>query len=1005
MIRKRSLFILLLILSFVSSAIAGDKIFDEGIRIGTSDETKDGTVRYNGSNFQGYKSGWTNLDDTVAGGGAPSDSLYLTLGYDADLSGERLFTPGTGLSATDAGANSTYTLDVTLSPFSTTNLSEGSNLYFTDERTDDRVSSLIQNGTGLTWTYVDASNTLTGNVALVAGEGIDVSGVTISGEDASDTNKGIATFDSYWFKVTTGDVSASDDVALSYDTLDGMAFDKPDMTIVDDVGLKLDIEKVGGGDMKFLVDGVISTLDCTTGSGAGGKARVSLTAGSDANTPATNYIYITGSGGTATLSASTSLPTGAFAWIGKIIVPDATTWTSTGAYGFQRYTEAFQNDTRGLLSHEREKLRAFGAVYISGVSQSLAITTNVGTPDNVHLVTGSGSVYQLHRQAFPAFSTGPYYYGNGSNIYEEISDLNELLTDADGGSMSGKKFNLVVWGAVNVSSGECKLFVNLPNDSYVRNSQAISDVDNTSDYTVPDDMRSVAFMISRIALAHTTTSGGTWVELGTYSLLGSPYGARSGGAGAVASNEFDDSQFRIYDDADNTKLIAFQASGITTATTRTLTAQDSDGTIAYLTDIPTDISGEPFYTVSLSGNLSNETILSAGEGIDLATGAISGEDASSSNKGILSISDTGNFTITTGDMVANLANGSTYSNFGVVGDDTFDELFAAIDTAWPSATSPAGNDGNVQYNNGGVFGGEDEFFWNDTNKSLSLGTSSNPTSSVRLLVQEDDGTNAAIRVTTYSSSEEAYGGLQLSHARGTPTIPSAVLDQDHLGILGFLGHNGTGMLPGPQIVGAATEDWSVGNQGSGILLKTMINNSTTANAAQWIDHDGNVHIGNNIDRTTNPIIRLEVSEDAAQARQLIIAYADTATYQSGVLALARGRGTRASPEAIDLDDSLGYLLFQGHDGSAIGPGAFFYAAATENWSGSGHGAKLILRMVANTSTTPADAIIIENDGAAQLLGQDANAVSYSVAGSGLCRELAVDENGNLIVGSSDVACP
>ncbi len=47
-------------------------------------------------------------------------------------------------------------------------IAEGSNLYFTDERVDDRIAALIQNGTGLTWTYVDGSNTLTGNVSLAS---------------------------------------------------------------------------------------------------------------------------------------------------------------------------------------------------------------------------------------------------------------------------------------------------------------------------------------------------------------------------------------------------------------------------------------------------------------------------------------------------------------------------------------------------------------------------------------------------------------------------------------------------------------------------------------------------------------------------------------------------------------------------------------------------------------------------------------------------------------------
>ncbi len=370
------------------------------------------------------------------------------------------------------------------------------------------------------------------------------------------------------------------DTEAMLDSFGGMAYTKPDLTIVNDSGLKLDIETIGGGDMYFQIDGIKSTLDCTTGAGVDGKARVSLTAGSDANTPSTNYIYVTDSGGTATLAASTSLPTGAFGWIGKIVIPDATTWATTGAYGLQRYTEAFENSSRGALSHAREKLRALGAVYISGVSQTLDITVNGGAADNVHLATGSGSVYQLHRQTYPAFSTGPYYYGNGPNIYEHITDLNAALAESDGTSLSGTRYNLVIWGAVNLTTGESKLFVNLPNGSYNNNNQARNDRDNTADYTVPDDMRSVAFMVSRLALRPQTASSGTWTELGVYSLLGTPPGARSGGAGAVASNEFDDSQFLVFDDGDNTKQIALQASGITTGNTRTLTVQDKSYTIA-----------------------------------------------------------------------------------------------------------------------------------------------------------------------------------------------------------------------------------------------------------------------------------------------------------------------------------------------------------------------------------------------------------------------------------------
>ena len=52
------------------------------------------------------------------------------------------------------------TADNWLGTKSTTDLSEGTNLYFTDERVDDRVAALIQDGVGITKNYDDAGNLL-----------------------------------------------------------------------------------------------------------------------------------------------------------------------------------------------------------------------------------------------------------------------------------------------------------------------------------------------------------------------------------------------------------------------------------------------------------------------------------------------------------------------------------------------------------------------------------------------------------------------------------------------------------------------------------------------------------------------------------------------------------------------------------------------------------------------------------------------------------------------------
>jgi hypothetical protein len=73
---------------------------------------------------------------------------------------------GTGLTWTYNDPSNTLTGNVSLAPFSTTNLVEGTNLYFTNERVDDRVAVLLQNGTGISWTYNDPANTLTPTISL-----------------------------------------------------------------------------------------------------------------------------------------------------------------------------------------------------------------------------------------------------------------------------------------------------------------------------------------------------------------------------------------------------------------------------------------------------------------------------------------------------------------------------------------------------------------------------------------------------------------------------------------------------------------------------------------------------------------------------------------------------------------------------------------------------------------------------------------------------------------------
>ena len=92
---------------------------------------------------------------------------------------------------------------------------------------------------------------------------------------------------------------------------------------------------------------------------------------------------------------------------------------------------------------------------------------------------------------------------------------------------------------------------------------------------------------------------------------------------AVVTN---DNGFRIRDNSDNTKQLAFECSGISGSTTRTLTIPDANGTIATQAYVNSQISAEDLDVQTDSGNIdvdlnSEALILTGGTGIDTsATG-------------------------------------------------------------------------------------------------------------------------------------------------------------------------------------------------------------------------------------------------------------------------------------------------------------------------------------------------------------------------------------------------
>ena len=144
--------------------------------------------------------------------------------------------------------------------------------------------------------------------------------------------------------------------------------------------------------------------------------------------------------------------------------------------------------------------------------------------------------------------------------------------------MSGRYFSLVIWGVVSENATDSKLYVNLPSGSYNNQTGVEQDASKFADFTIPDEFRGTGFLISELMLRHQAAGGGDWTSIAEVDLRGR-FPSRVAGGGVAQSSEFADNVFRVQDDGDPTKEVALQVSGVTTATTRTLTVPDRDITL------------------------------------------------------------------------------------------------------------------------------------------------------------------------------------------------------------------------------------------------------------------------------------------------------------------------------------------------------------------------------------------------------------------------------------------
>ena len=130
----------------------------------TSNKWGVGSETFVAATFEGNLTGNVtgNLTGNVTGDITSSGSTFSNI----DINGGNIDGTPIGITTPASGTFSTITGDGTaitnvLTNYTTANLTEGSNLYFTNERVDDRIDALFTSSYGITGTYDDTGNEFT----------------------------------------------------------------------------------------------------------------------------------------------------------------------------------------------------------------------------------------------------------------------------------------------------------------------------------------------------------------------------------------------------------------------------------------------------------------------------------------------------------------------------------------------------------------------------------------------------------------------------------------------------------------------------------------------------------------------------------------------------------------------------------------------------------------------------------------------------------------------------
>jgi len=262
------------------------------------------------------------------------------------------------------------------------------------------------------------------------------------------------------------------------------------------------------------------------------------------------------------------------------------------------------------------KLNSSGITFEGSTADAYETTltaTDATADRSVSLPNAAGTVALL--ETISAANSGTGYgslaYSSGTFTFTKVTDANirerVSVTDAGGDGSLAYNNSTGVITYTGPSASEVRAHISVASGSGLTYSSG--EIGTSS---IPN---------SQLA-NNTITVGTTSIALGSSATTIT--GISSFTSSAIVT---DDTGFRVRDNSDNTKQLAFECSGIATSTTRTMTVPNSSGTIATEAYVDAKVTDEDLDITTNSGSISIDLdsatlVLTGGTGIDTsATGS------------------------------------------------------------------------------------------------------------------------------------------------------------------------------------------------------------------------------------------------------------------------------------------------------------------------------------------------------------------------------------------------